>query len=77
MSTTSHKSHTRILSEAAMKERVHTSREDRDLTGDGLDKHHHEANTLKALEKAAAVKRKSVAQTTSQLTPNRSRNPHS
>lgn len=56
MSTTSHKSNTRIQSEAAMKNRVHTSRKDRDLTADGLDKHHHEANTLKVLAKVAKVK---------------------
>ncbi len=56
MSTTSHKSNTRIQSEAAMKNRVHTSRLNRDLTADGLDKHHHEAKTLKVLAKAAKVK---------------------
>jgi len=72
MSTTSHKSRTRILSEAAMKKRVHTSREDRDLTVDGLDKHHHEANAVKALQKAATVKRTTIAHTTSQMNQNRS-----
>jgi hypothetical protein len=56
MSTTSHKSNTRIQSEAAMKNRVHTSRQNRDLTADGLDKYHHEAKTLKVLAKAAKVK---------------------
>ena len=56
MSTTSHKSPARILSENAMKTRVHTSRKDRDLTSDGLDKHHHEAKTLKVLAKTAKVK---------------------
>jgi hypothetical protein len=56
MSTTSHKSSTRIQSEAAMKSRVHTSRKDRDLTLDGLDKHHHEATTLKVLAKSARIK---------------------
>jgi len=61
MSTTSHKSRTRILSEAAMKKRVHTSRKDRDLTVDGLDKHHHERTTLKVVEKAARVKRAHMA----------------
>jgi hypothetical protein len=61
MSTTSHKSRTRILSEVAMKNRVHTSREDRDLTDDGLDKHHHEGTTLKVIEKAARVKRTHLA----------------
>ena len=56
MSTTSHKSPARILSEKAIKTRVHTSRKDRDLTSDGLDKHHHEAKTLKVLAKIATVK---------------------
>jgi hypothetical protein len=56
MSTTSHKSNTRIQSEAAMKGRVHTSRKDRDLTTDGLDKHHHEAKVLKVLTKVATTK---------------------
>jgi len=56
MSTTSHKSPARILSEKAMKSRVHTSRKERDLTVDGLDKHHHEGNTLKALAKSSKVK---------------------
>lgn len=57
MSTTSHKSRTRILSEEAMKSRVHTPRKERDLTVDGLDKHHHEAAALKAAERSARVKR--------------------
>ena len=56
MSTTSHKSPARILSEKAMKTRVHTARKDRDLTADGLDKHHHEAKTLKVLAQTATVK---------------------
>ena len=56
MSTTSHKSPTRIKSEAAMKSRVHTSRKDRELTGDGLDKHHHEATTLKVRSKTIAIR---------------------
>ena len=56
MSTTSHKSTTRLLSEEAMKGRVHTSRAERDLTGDGLDKHHHEARTIKARAKSAKTK---------------------
>jgi hypothetical protein len=56
MSTTSHKSRTRTLSEKAMKSRVHTSRKDRDLTSDGLDKHHHEATTLKAIAKSTRAK---------------------
>lgn len=56
MSTTSHKSKTRIRSEAAMKTRVHTSREARDMTLDGLDKHHHEDQALRAFAKAAKTK---------------------
>ena len=56
MSTTSHKSRTRTLSEAAMKNRVHTSRKDRDLTVDGLDKHHHEGTALKVLAKSVKTK---------------------
>ncbi len=39
-----------------MKNRVHTSRLNRDLTADGLDKHHHETKTLKVLAKVAKVK---------------------
>ncbi len=61
MSTTSHKSRTRILSEEAMKSRLHTPRTERDLTLDGLDKHHHEGTTLKATEKASRVKRSHLA----------------
>jgi len=60
MSTTSHKSPTRVLSEKAMTSRVHTARADRDLTVDGLDKHHHEAKTIKALAKSG--KTKTIAQ---------------
>jgi len=56
MSTTSHKSNTRIKSESAMKSRVHTSRKERDLTVDGLDKHHHESSAIKAREKSSRVK---------------------
>jgi len=56
MSTTSHKSPARILSEKAMKSRVHTSRQERDLTLDGLDKHHHEGHTQKALAKSSEAK---------------------
>jgi len=44
-----------------MKSRVHTSRKDRDLTLDGLDKHHHEATTLKVLAKKAKTKTSSLA----------------
>jgi len=66
MSTTSHKSRTRILSEKAMKERVHTARKDRDLTIDGMSKHHNEpvimqvraaAESVKITEMAAIAKR--------------------
>ena len=39
-----------------MKGRVHTSRKDRDLTVDGLDKHLHEAVSLKVRAKIASVK---------------------
>jgi len=56
MSTTSHKSNTRIKSEAAMKNRVHTSREDRDLTGDGISKHHNEATGRNARTAAETVR---------------------
>jgi hypothetical protein len=38
-----------------MKSRVHTSRKERDLTVDGLDKHHHESNAIKAREKSSRV----------------------
>lgn len=67
MSTTSHKSRTRALSEKSMKGRVHTSRKDRDLTGDGLDKHHHEAASLKAIAKAARTKTAVSAKTAKRL----------
>lgn len=63
MSTTSHKSRTRKLSEAASKTRVHTSRKERDLTVDGLDKHHHEATSLKARAKSTKVKTAAAAKT--------------
>lgn len=52
MSNTSHKSRTRILSEEAMSRRVHTSRAERDLTADGLDKHHHEDRAMNARSKS-------------------------
>ncbi|MFZ0615139.1 MAG: hypothetical protein WAN16_01635 [Chthoniobacterales bacterium] len=55
MSTTSHKSNTRIKSESAMKSRLHTSRKERGLTADGLDKHHHESTAIKAREKSSRV----------------------
>jgi len=61
MSTTSHRSNTRIQSEAAMKTRVHTSRKVRDLTTDGLDQHHHEAKALRAVAKSAKTKTVSAA----------------
>lgn len=63
MSTTSHKSNTRILSEKAMQGRVHTSRKDRDLTVDGLDKHHHEGTALKFVAKSTTVKTMAGAKT--------------
>ena len=44
-----------------MKNRVHTSRAERDLIVTGLDKHHHEGTTLKVLAKSATVKRAEVA----------------
>ena len=56
MSTTSHKSRTRILSEEAMKSRVHTSRQERDQTGDGVSKNHNEATTMKARTVAETAK---------------------
>lgn len=56
MSTPSRKSPTRVRSEAAMKSRVHTTRKERDLTADGLDKHHHEDRSLKAKAKSAKTK---------------------
>jgi len=67
MSTTSHKSRTRTLSEKAMKSRVHTSRKDRDLTADGLDKHHHEATTLRAIAKSTRTKTAASAKTAKHL----------
>ena len=59
MSTTSHKSRTRLLSESAMKGRVHTSRAARTLTKAGktkVKKVHSEAQTLKARAKARKTK---------------------
>jgi len=44
-----------------MKNRVHTLRQKRDLTADGLDKHHHEAKTLKVLAKVTSTKNASMA----------------
>jgi hypothetical protein len=38
-----------------MQQRVHTSRKNRDLTTDGLDKHHHEATALKVRAKKQAI----------------------
>ena len=56
MSTTSHKSNTRLLSEAAMQSRVHTSRSVRDLTDDGVSIHHNEGLAMKVRAKTAKVK---------------------
>ena len=50
-----------------MKKRVHTSRKDRDLTVDGLDKHHHEERTLKALAKTAKTQGAARAQSAKRL----------
>jgi hypothetical protein len=69
MSTTSHKSRTRILSEAAMKSRVHTSRRERDLTVDGLDKHHHESVSIKTREKSSRSKIAAGAKTAKHRIP--------
>jgi hypothetical protein len=67
MSTTSHKSNTRTQSEAAMKNRIHTSRTDRDLTGDGLSNHHNEPAAMKA--KARADQAKTIASAASTKRP--------
>lgn len=56
MSTTAHKSRTRLLSEAAMQNRVHTSRADRNLSGDGLSKVHNEGVAMKVRAKTTQVK---------------------
>jgi len=73
MSTTSHKSRTRILSEVAMKKRVHTSRAERDLTVDGVSKLHNEGVTLKVAAKTAKVKRSSSALAAKKAPSNRVR----
>lgn len=73
MSTTSHKSRTRLLSEKAMKSRVHTSRKERDLTDDGLAKHHNEGRTLKAKSKVTKVKNAAKANNTKKTPANRLR----
>ena len=39
-----------------MKNRVHTSREDRELTGDGISKHHNEATGMSARSAAETVR---------------------
>jgi len=39
-----------------MKERIHTSRKDRDLTVDGLSKHHNEPMAMKVRAAAETVK---------------------
>lgn len=44
-----------------MKSRVHTTRRERSLTGDGLDKHHHEATSLKVMARTAKTKTASAA----------------
>lgn len=50
-----------------MKNRVHTSRTDRDLTGDGLSNHHNEPAAMKA--KARADQSKTIASATSTKRP--------
>lgn len=71
MSTTSHKSRTRILSEAAMKTRVHLSRADRDMTTDGLRTHHNEGAILKVAASSAKVKRTATAVAAKKIQMNR------
>ena len=44
-----------------MKQRIHTSRADRDLTVDGLSKLHNEGVTLKVEAKTAKVKQRAEA----------------
>ncbi len=44
-----------------MKSRIHTSRKDRDLTVDGLDKHHHEGTALKVTEQTARARHSHLA----------------
>ena len=73
MNTTSHKSRTRILSEVAMKQRVHTSRADRDLTTDGLSKLHNEGVSLKVEATTAKVKRSAAALASKKIPANRVR----
>lgn len=73
MSTTSHKSPTRISSEKAMKSRVHATRKERELTTDGLDKHHHEGKSLKTLAKSSKVKVAAAARSTRSLSSARGR----
>jgi len=73
MSTTSHKSPTRVLSEKAMKTRVHTSRKERNLTVDGLDKHHHEGHALKVLAKSSKVRVVAAARNTRTVSSARGR----
>jgi hypothetical protein len=78
MSTTSHKSRTRILSEEAMKVRVHTSREDRSRTLAGKDlmkKVHSEAQTLKSKKRSATVGVRKGAVDAKKLQPARKRLP--
>ena len=73
MSTTSHKSRTRVLSEAAMKTRVHTSRENRNLTGDGVAKVHNEGLALKVAAKTTKAKSTATAAVTKKTPTNRTR----
>ena len=64
MSTTPHRSRTRILSKEAVKIRTHTSRDDQSLTSDGKDlmkNTHNEPQALKALAKSAKVKTTQIA----------------
>jgi len=56
-----------------MKSRVHTSRQDRELTVDGLDKHHHEGITLKLRAYASTVKTAAKALTAKHLPGKRAR----
>jgi len=44
-----------------MTSRIHTPRKERDLSVDGLDKHHHEATALKVNEQTAQTKRSHLA----------------
>jgi hypothetical protein len=52
-----------------MKSRVQTSRRERDLTVDGLDKHHHESVAIKAREKSSRSKIATGAKTAKHRIP--------